>query len=215
MKEILGFVHYSQFSSIPLTLTLTLNTANAFAPVARMARSSSGLKMSFESEIGVLPPVGFFDPLGLSKDGDSEVFARRRAVELKHGRVAMLAVTGYVVAEIARFPGAIDLDGTTFTTLPNGLAAISAVPAFGWFQIAASIGYWEIFGWKQVDGANPGDFGYGNKFFGDELTGDKLIEKQTKELQNGRLAMIAILELLRHDSQTAGEHLITGLPFLY
>ena len=89
----------------------SLYVANAFAPVGRVAKSSSGLKMSFESEIGVLPPVGFFDPLGLSKDGDAEVFARRRAVELKHGRVAMLAVTGYVVAEIARFPGAIDLDG--------------------------------------------------------------------------------------------------------
>jgi hypothetical protein len=105
----------------------------------------------------------------------------------------------------------------------------------------------------KVDGANPGDFGYGGSFFGEALTGmyielyrymnisiciyiymhmyiyiyvyiymyiyvyvgDKLIEKQTKELQNGRLAMIAIMELLRHDSQTAGEHLITGLPFLY
>jgi hypothetical protein len=33
------------------------------------------------------------DPLGLSKNGDEAVFARRRAVELKHGRVAMLAVT--------------------------------------------------------------------------------------------------------------------------
>jgi hypothetical protein len=172
--------------------------------------------MAFEDEIGVLAPLGFFDPLGLCADGNEEVFARRRAVELKHGRVSMLAVSGYVVAEIARFPGAIDLDGTTFNDIPNGLAAITAIPAFGWFQIAASIGYWEIFGWKQVEGANPGDFGYGNKFFGTELTGEKLIEKQTKELQNGRLAMIAIMELLRHDSQmAAGEHLITGLPFLY
>ena len=83
------------------------------------------------------------------------------------------------------------LEGTTFVDIPNGLAAITAIPAFGWFQIAASIGYWEIFGWQQVEGANPGDFGYGNKFFGEELSGDKLIEKQTKELQNGRLAMVS------------------------
>lgn len=33
--------------------------------------------------------------------------------------------------------------------------------AFGWFQIAASIGFWEIFGWQQTEGGNPGDFGYG------------------------------------------------------
>jgi Chlorophyll A-B binding protein len=84
--------------------------------------------MAFEDEIGVLAPLGFFDPLGLCADGDEVVFARRRAVELKHGRVSMLAVTGYVVAEIARFPGAIDLDGTTFNDIPNGLAAITAIP---------------------------------------------------------------------------------------
>ena len=179
------------------------------------------MRMAFEDEIGVLAPLGFFDPLGLCADGDEVVFARRRAVELKHGRVSMLAVSGYVVAEIARFPGAIDLDGTTFNDIPNGLAAITAIPgktrytyvlsmqwflvctntyeffsfsfitAFGWFQIAASIGYWEIFGWKQTEGGNPGDFGYGNKFFGTELEGDVLIEKQTKELQNGRLAMVS------------------------
>jgi hypothetical protein len=30
----------------------------------------------------------------------------------------------------------------------------------------------------------------GGAFFGEELEGEKLIEKQTKELQNGRLAMV-------------------------
>jgi hypothetical protein len=40
----------------------------------------------------------------------------------------MLAVAGYVVAEIARFPGAIDLDGLQFKDIPNGLAAITAIP---------------------------------------------------------------------------------------
>ena len=40
------------------------NTAAAFspAPASRMAKSS--VKMSFEGELGVLPPVGYFDPLG-------------------------------------------------------------------------------------------------------------------------------------------------------
>jgi hypothetical protein len=37
--------------------------AAAFAP-ARMARSSSALKMSFKEEVGALPPTGFWDPLG-------------------------------------------------------------------------------------------------------------------------------------------------------
>ena len=41
---------------------------------------------SHVEELGVQPPVGFWDPAGLSKDGDVETFQRRRSVELKHGR---------------------------------------------------------------------------------------------------------------------------------
>merc|ERR1712157_495167 len=33
---------------------------------------------AFENELGVQAPVGFWDPLGLSKDGDATVFRRRR-----------------------------------------------------------------------------------------------------------------------------------------
>jgi hypothetical protein len=49
-----------------------------------------------------------------------------------------------------------------------------------------------------------------------------LEKRQLQELQHGRLAMLAILELLRHDSQNfvspgfdGYDKLITGLPFLY
>merc|ERR1719263_2125184 len=100
-----------QFVAILLSL---LATATAFAPMGRV-NSRTALKMSFDEEsIGILPPVGYWDPLGLAADGDVETFNRRREVELKHGRVAMLAVTGYIMQELCRFPGAIDLDGTTF-----------------------------------------------------------------------------------------------------
>ncbi|CAN0461664.1 unnamed protein product, partial [Laminaria digitata] len=40
---------------------------------------------------------------GFSKDEPS--LFRRRAVELKHGRVAMLAMTGILVQSFVRFPG--------------------------------------------------------------------------------------------------------------
>merc|ERR1719359_418925 len=39
---------------------------------------------AFESELGVQAPVGFWDPMGLCKDGDVESFKRRRVTELKH-----------------------------------------------------------------------------------------------------------------------------------
>jgi len=192
----------------------SIAAVSAFAPVSRSATKAVSLKMSFEDEIGVLSPTGFWDPLGLAKNIDEGTFARRRAVELKHGRVAMLAVTGYLVAAVARFPGAIDLDGTSFESIPNGVAAIGVIPAFGWFQIAASIGWWEIFGWKQVEGSTPGDFGVGTTFYGKELEGDELFDKKTRELQNGRLAMLGIMELLTHDvAKPAGESLFSWHHF--
>jgi Chlorophyll A-B binding protein len=46
--------------------------------------------------VGALPPTGYFDPLGLSETYDVK---KLREAELKHGRVAMLAFTGILIAE--------------------------------------------------------------------------------------------------------------------
>merc|ERR1712151_1419285 len=51
---------------------------------------------AFENELGVQAPVGFWDPVGYTADGDVEKFNRRRQTELKHGRVSMLACMGYI-----------------------------------------------------------------------------------------------------------------------
>jgi hypothetical protein len=55
-----------------------------------------------------------------------------------------------------------------------------------------------------------------------DLGPEILAKRQTQELQHGRLAMLAIAELLRHDAQNSVvpgfdglDNLITGLPFLY
>jgi hypothetical protein len=50
-----------------------------------------------------------------------------------------------------------------------------------------------------------GDFGFGAKFLKSDA---QAFEQKTKELQNGRLAMLAILELITHDiAKPAGEGL--------
>merc|ERR1712107_182137 len=54
---------------------------------------------AFEGELGVQAPLGYWDPLGFSKDGDAEVFYRRRCTEIKNGRVAMIATMGYIAPE--------------------------------------------------------------------------------------------------------------------
>jgi len=56
-------------------------------------------------QVGALPPLGFFDPLGFCKVGDEAGFRNLRAAELKHARVAMMAALGAVVQPAIKFPG--------------------------------------------------------------------------------------------------------------
>ena len=63
--------------------------------------SDSALQVTltaFENELGVQAPVGFWDPVGFTSDGDVATFKRRRSVELKHGRISMMATMGFLVA---------------------------------------------------------------------------------------------------------------------
>lgn len=147
---------------------------------------------AFESELGVQAPVGFWDPMGLAKDGDQETFKRRRATELKHGRVAMLATMGYILPEYFRFPGYLSPSANIkFSDVPNGLEAFSKVPLNGWFQIVVFAGFYE-FPTYNSDRA-PGDLGWKAITSSDP---DTLQSKLNAELANGRLAMVAIMGML-------------------
>ena len=189
-------------------LLIALVGAKAFAPssIRSSSLSSRGgqktvLRMTWvEDEIGALLPMGFFDPLGLSKDIDKPTFEQRREAELKHGRIAMLAVVGLIIQDYARLPGSIDIDGTSFESIPNGVAAISAIPPLGWLLIVSLIGYFESSVWQRRENATPGDFGFGSKFFGEEINGtEKEKDLKTKEIQHGRLAMLGVSDLIFND----------------
>lgn len=113
--------------------------------------SNSAMKMTFESEIGAQPPIGFWDPLGLVADADQERFDRLRYVEIKHGRIAMLAVAGHLTQQNVRLPGMLSFkDNIAFEDVPNGLAAFSKIPPLGTLQIILAIGVHELFVVKQV-----------------------------------------------------------------
>lgn len=188
---------------------LLAGSAAAFAP-AKVGKTSTALKSTYENELGVIAPTGFFDPAGLSENIDQETFDQYRTAELKHGRVAQLAVIGYVIPEIFRFPGEI-APGIAFADIPNGIAAVNAIPSLGWMQMIFAIGMVDYYGFL-------GDFDAGKP----DLDPETLETRKLQELQHGRLAMLAFLELLRHDSQNLVQpgfdgldNLITGLPFLY
>merc|ERR1712232_1214084 len=95
---------------------------------------------AFESELGVQAPVGYWDPLGLSKDGDDVKFKRRRASELKHGRICMYACLGYIVPEYFRFPGFLSVsENLTFADMPSGISGIFATPIAGACRSSSSV----------------------------------------------------------------------------
>merc|ERR1719414_792833 len=157
---------------------------------------------AFESELGVQAPVGFWDPLGLSSDGDAEVFRRRRETEIKHGRISMLATMGYITPELTgKFPGFLSpSEGLRFTDVPNGLAALSKVPGAGWLQIIAYCAVCEVSGIRSR-GANPGQFNFKPPL----LTSDDpamTTKRLNAELANGRLAMMAIIGMFFQDGLT-------------
>ncbi len=76
-------------------LALAAGASALVAPAAPKAQRT--VVKALDTELGVLPPLGFFDPLGLAAKGSAEDFERRRITELKHGRVAMAGFVGYLV----------------------------------------------------------------------------------------------------------------------
>ena len=188
---------------IAATLAALFGSSAAFAPVANKAGSSSTAINSFKDEMaGALPPVGFFDPLGFADKADDMTLRRYREAELTHGRVAMLAVVGFLVGE--------KVEGSSFLfdaqVSGPAITHLSQVPPVFWALLVISIGVSEQaraqIGWvepKDVpvgkpgllrDSYVPGDIGF------DPLglkpsDPEELKILQTKELQNGRLAMLA------------------------
>ena len=178
-------------------------TAAAFAPAQQSARTSVATNMAFENELGAQPPLGFFDPLGLVADGDQAKFDRLRYVEIKHGRICMLGVVGYLVNKAGiYFPGDISYDGTKFADLGSGWAASAAVPVAGALQVFAFVGLLETLVMKDITGGEfVGDFRNGYMDFGwDSFSEEKKLQKRAIELNQGRAAMMGLLGLMVHDA---------------
>lgn len=110
-------------------LAVAASSAGAFAPVYKSLSSFTMMSMSDVDEVvdtkvsapaplgptlngwtpdaskpcyglpGAIGPLGYFDPLGFCNDRDLVGVKRFREAEVLHGRVAMMAVLGYLIAE--------------------------------------------------------------------------------------------------------------------
>lgn len=153
---------------------------------------------------GITEPVGFFDPAGFS-EGISEGRMRfYREVELKHGRIGMLAALGFLVAEQWHplFGGNIDAPSylafqqtplETFWRFPVSCIAILEVFSVFTFNNPAGGEPWSI----KSDHA-PGDFGFDPLGLKPEDP-KEFLEMQNKELNNGRLGMLAAAGMIAQE----------------
>jgi hypothetical protein len=202
-------MHQTLTISIDLKIIINMQTvilatliasAAAFAPAKQGATSTS--LASFEDALGAQAPLGFFDPLGMVADGDQEKFDRLRYVEIKHGRISMLGVLGYLVAEAGiRLPGDIDYSGLAFADVPNGFAAFNTISGAGIAQIVALIGFLELAVMKDIVGGEfVGDFRNDALDFGwDTFDEETKLQKRAIELNQGRAAQMGILALMVHE----------------
>ena len=198
--------------SVAVVALALLDGVAAFqAPAARSPTKVSKVSMFKEGDIGVTPPLGVWDPLGLISKRDMR---RYEIMEIKHGRAAMLGFIHTVLIEAgARWPGYISpSSGLKFKDVPAGLlASLEAVPTAGWLQIMlvtcmAETGAGNVqefstqgglFGSPQTVDKAPGDIG-GDVWYRYDDPEAKAF-KLNAERNNGRAAMLGITGCLIHE----------------
>merc|ERR1719203_1907826 len=181
-----------------------VGAAAAFAPVP-IKSVTTQLSLGLDDIGGSSAPLPNFDPLGLATIGSDETLLWFRAAELKHGRVAMVATTGYLVnAAGFHFPGMLssDISFESLSTM-NPIDAWDAVPVAGKAQILVTILAAELITEsKKVHYMNGGPLPemVFPKIDFSGVSKDVMDKKRTSELNNGRLAMIAILSFVSEHS---------------
>merc|ERR550539_1195171 len=175
--------------------------ANNFAQL-RSRQHASKTRVNFGEDAGVLPPTGYLDPLGFGEKASPERLRWFREAELKHGRIAMLASVGFLVGEnpdlkTALFPSNPEYAGS------GGLAMNTYtdhnLDTF-WYAFVAGVGALEVGFFDKFDSVLDlelkADYAVGDLGF-DPLglkpdDPEEFARKRTIELQNGRLAQLAI-----------------------
>lgn len=168
---------------------------------------------------GATAPLGFFDPVGFTKDMDLNGVKRFREAEVMHGRVAMMATIGYIIGEST--PTITYGMNLHHTIANNQIPEVPGTVLFPFFlainiteAIRASIGWVEpglgpLFTLRE--NYYPGDIRF------DPLglkpkDGKEFAIMQSKELNNGRLAMIAAAGMCVQE-QVNGQGILENLGF--
>jgi len=178
-----------------------------------VANAEGAVSAKVKSMAGVTAPMSFWDPWGFATDAPDVEILFYREMELKHGRMAMLATLGVIAGEKfsplfggpADVPASFSVQETTNVLFwPAVLIAVSSLE----LRDVLTFGSVDRFeeeakkkGWSIDGGRVPGDYGW------DPLKLKpkdpvKLKEMQTKEINNGRLAMFAAVGMVAQELVT-------------
>jgi len=198
-------------------------TAQTYVDVTGAAYQEANVFIPKYDEIGVLPPLGRWDPLQIREQGP-ERYRRFVEMEIKHGRLSMAAFLGVITTYSGlRWPGYLSTsENIKFEDIPGGaISSWAALPTPAWFQIIAFISICEVNFLKQDPNKAPGDVvpddwawarypdGY-DVWLGDgsikQVGEEELILGKTWKLNaernNGRAAMMGITGMLIHEALT-------------
>lgn len=206
-------------------------TASAFAPAQTSSRTSTSVKES-KADLEALaadlnPLVKYFDPLNLG-DADEATIGFLRHSEIKHGRVAMAAFVGYCVQSNFVFPWPQTLNGDPHPSIDlTPEAQWDAIPLIAKVQIFVVIGFLEMFDESggggalphYMSGRKPGQYPslkenfplhftldlYDPLGFHKNMSAERSARGLKAEINNGRLAMLAITGMIYQDVFT-GEY---------
>eukprot|EP00900_Chrysochromulina_parva_P007410 jgi/Chrpa1/16670/Chrysochromulina_OHIO_Genome00022077-RA len=153
------------------------------ASVSMMAKSKALPWQECPAHLEGMVGNAGFDPMGLSSPSNIKWM---REAELEHGRLCMLAWTGYVSVDLGlKFPGAKYAGLTSFT-------AHETTAKYELFLLLLFVGTFETIKFSQIYGENPsrkpGDFGFDPLKLLTPATEEKY---KLAELTHGRLAMLA------------------------
>jgi hypothetical protein len=177
-----------------VSILALFGSAAAFAPASQTKPATTALSgWKDDMVVGVLPPAGFFDPLGLSNGKSDEIMAYYRESELKHGRVCMAACLGWYITAGGTHPFYSNYSD-------DPLEAAVQMGPYGWLQFIFGCGVIEYIGEKikERPGYQPGDL-LGASFWVDN-SDEGWVAYQNNEITNGRLAMLAFLGIFTQDT---------------
>lgn len=145
---------------------------------------------------GATKPLGFFDPFSFSERADTSELIRLREAELKHGRWAMISAVSIPLLETSSHQPAIHAfdhleDVQKIAILASIMTAELTIILKGWENPYTLPNKY----FKMKEDYQPGDLGFKiNAELDDDLV--------NKELNNGRLAMIASIGMIAQELVT-------------